>query len=359
MSGNPFQRPLDEIAESVRNVDLYERSLRRSRQIGRRRAAAVSGAALVVLGLAGAGLFMVPPDPDLPPPVIASPTSPLPSAASSASPSRSAPTTPPGKAVPRSRSLSALPGRVFYRTGENQVVRLTADGKRTTVLEAPHETVAVSPSGDRIAYVVDGKLKLSGSDFAGTVDADQIPAWSPDGAKLLIAAPDPGVLTVSTGVFTKLPKSLGGKNFRWSGDGTRLIYGTSSCRLKIADAAGTSGRTVPGIGDPETARNPDGSAVCRPVSADRAGGRITAPLVSVGSDGGYPVADTIVDTATGEVLPVPVTGRVDGALFGPDGNLLIRTSDSTLYVFAPDGTLLVQAREPAALQNMELLAYTD
>jgi TolB protein len=206
--------------------------------------------------------------------------------------------------------------------------------------------------------VADDKLVLPGSGFTGTVDADQVPAWSADGTKLLIAAPDPGVLTVSTGTFKKLPKSLDGKNFRWSGDGNRLIYGTSSCRLKVADATGTSGRTVPGLGDPETARNPDGTAVCRPLSADPTGGRITAPLVSVGSDGGDPIADAVVDTATGEVLSLPVTGQVSGVLFGPDGNLLVRTRNSVLYVFTPDGTLLVQAKEPAVLQNLELLAYT-
>jgi len=363
MSDNRFKQPLSEIAESVRNVDLYERSLSRSRRIGRHRAAAITGAALAVLGLAGAGLFITPRDANPDRPVIASPTSPRPLPSASAGPSSSSAAAGSSRAqtpvTPRSRSLSDLPGRVFYRSPETQaVVRLTPDGKRSTVLDVPNEAVAVSPGGDRIAYLADGKLVLPGSEFTGAVDPEQVPAWSSDGKKLLLAAPEPGVLTVATGAFKKLPKGLDGQSFRWSGDGTQLVYGTSSGRLKVAGADASSGRTVPVIGDPEAARNPDGTAACRPLSADRTGGRVTAPLESVGGCGQYLPADAVVDTTSGEVVALPVTGRVTGALFDPDGNLLIRTADAKLSVLAPNGTLLVQAPEPAAVKDLELLAYT-
>jgi TolB protein len=373
MTRDPLSSSLGELAESVRDADLYERSLRRSRSIGRRRAAAVAGAGLAVLGLAGAGLLFRPGVSELPPPVVSptrqAPSSPAPSTSAAPSAPPSAPPSPARAtvAVPQSRSLGDLPGRVFYRSAD-RVTRLDPDGAVRTVLDTPHDAVAVSPSGGRIAYVTDGRLRLAGSFpepvLDGTVDPGRLPAWSPDGERLIVAAPEPGVLTVATGAFTPLPASLGGQHFRWSADGRRLVYGTSSCRLKVAAAGARSGTTVPVIGDPEAARNPDGTAACRPLSADRTGARITAPLESAGSEPGADLvpADALVDTRTGDVLPLPVSGRVTGLLFGPDGNLLIRTTDGggaqTLSVLAPDGTLLVRAREPAAVGNAELLAYT-
>ena len=378
MNPDPLKDSLGEIAESVQNTDLYDRALRRSRRIGRNRAVAVGGAALAVLGLAGAGLLFRPVGAD-PSPVVAPPSRTAPSVAASTpspgtAPSRPAPSSAvatadappvtPTTAVPRSRTLSDLPGRVFYRSGQDRVIRLSPDGAVRTVLETAYEAVSVSPGGDRVVYVADGALRLAGSDdpvLDATVDPQQLPAWSPDGTRLIVAAPEAAVLTVATGKLVKLPESLGGEHFRWSGDGRKLIYGTSTCRLKVAAADSRSGTTVPVIGDPENARNPDGSAACRPLSADRTGRRITAPLESPGGpSSGLLTADALVDTGTGDVLPLPVSGRVTGLLFGPDGNLLIRTSDgdrSTLSVLSPDGELLVRAPEPAGVGDAELLAY--
>jgi hypothetical protein len=187
------------------------------------------------------------------------------------------------------------------------------------------------------------------------------PAWSPDGTRLLIGTPGAGVLTVATGTVAPLPSGLDGRNFRWSGDGRKLIYGTSPCRLKVAPAGGRSGTTVPILGDPESSRNPDQTAACRPLSADRAGRRVTVPLQGVGGGDYGDTADTLVDTVTGAVLPLPVAGIVRTLLFGPDGNLLIRTEGGdrfTLSVLAPDGTLLVQAAAPGALRALQPVAYT-
>ena len=58
-------------------------------------------------------------------------------------------------------------------------------------------------------------------------------------------------------------------------------------------------------------------------------------------------ADAVVDTVTGEVVPLPVAGSVVGAFFDPDGNLLVRArhgSATTLSLFTPAGKLLVQAQ---------------
>jgi TolB protein len=362
MNDDALKESLGQLAESVRNVDLYDRALTRSRRIGRRRAVAATGSALAVLALAGAGLWNFPHrGPDVRPPVIASPvlptpsTPPTPATPRSVAPSTSTPTI----AVPKSRSLADLPGRIFYRADDGTVVRLTATGSRTTVLSTPNRAVAVSPDGRRIAYVTaDDKLRLAGSDqpiYNGAVTIDQqIPAWSPDGTKLFIGTPKPVALTVSTGAVASLPT---GNDFRWSGDGREMIYGTSPCRLKTTP----SGRLVPILGDPESSRNPDQTAACRPLSADHTGRRVTVPLQSVGEGADGDSANALVDTVTGAVLPMPVPGVVQSALFGPDGDLLIRAGQynrPTLSVLAPDGTLLVQADEPSALRNLQPVAYT-
>jgi TolB protein len=74
-----------------------------------------------------------------------------------------------------------------------------------------------------------------------------------------------------------------------------------------------------------------------------------------------PAADAVVDTRTGHLVPLPVTGKVLGAVFDADGNLLVRTLRAgvpKLSLVAPDNTLLVQADEPDAVRDLELLAYT-
>jgi TolB protein len=129
----------------------------------------------------------------------------------------------------------------------------------------------------------------------------------------------------------------------------------------VTTSSTQAGTLVPVIGDPESSRNPDQTAACRPLSADRTGRRVTVPLQSVGDGPDGDSADALVDTVSGAVLPMPVPGVVQSALFGPDGNLLIRAGQynrPTLSVLAPDGTLLVQVDEPAALRDLQPVAYT-
>jgi TolB protein len=383
MNGDDLLREsLGDLAESVTNVDMLDRTLARSKRIGRQRATAVTAAACAVLGLAGFGLLGFPHGrPDVPPPVAASPVIPHPSLSASAPATPpSTPSTSPARsstaggnhptkatlATPQSRSLTDLPGRVFYRGDDGTVQRLTPSGTRTTVLDTPNEAAAVSPDGKRVAYVSEGKLRLAGVDapiYPGAVSADQQTlAWSPDGTRLLIGTPAPKILTVDTGTAKALPSGLGGVQFRWSGDGGTLVYGTTSCRLKVAAANAGSGRTVPNIGDPDNTRNPDQTAACKPLGVDRTGKRAALPLQSVGSTPDGDTADALVDTTTGAVVPIPVPGNVRSLLFAPDGNLLIRAADDnnrfTLSVLTSDGTLLVQAKEPAALSALTPIAYT-
>ncbi|MEV8504116.1 hypothetical protein AB0368_04685 [Actinoplanes sp. NPDC051475] len=375
---DPLRESLTDLARAVAPADLYERSLRRSRRIGRREAAIGTGAALLALGLLGSGLWQLPRGTDqsargvvavpLSPAAEAPPGSPAAAATTSTGPVRTIPPSGPSRPrptpatlpKPRSTSLAALPGQAFYDDAgtDGDLVRLTRDGDPETVLSAPFSTVGVSPDGARIAYVSDGQLLVVGTGggepervYAGSASADQAPAWSPDGARLLIDATDPGLLDVATGRLDPLPSGLEGEHYRWSGDGTTLVYATPSCGLEVAAVGAQSGTPVP---DQDTA---DGPAACRPVSVDSTGDLVTVRTEAAVTG----TADAVLDTKTGERVELPVGGTIIGAVFDPAGNLLVRWvhgGGNRLSLFDRDFTLLVQAGEPAGLKGLDLVAYT-
>jgi TolB protein len=381
----PLRDELRELADSVSPTDLYERSLARSRRIGRREAAVGTTAAVAALSLLGSGLWQLPrsgPEPVAPAagPALTSPV-PAPVAPTTAGARRADPKPtraqrperprPSGTTTaPRSTSIADLPGQIFYAgTGDDhKLVRLIPGERPETVLSAPYATVGVSPDGSRLAYVANGNLMVvdtGGGDpeqaYAGIASAAQAPAWSPDGARLLVNAAEPGVLEVATGTLTPLPGGLGGRQFRWSGDGSTLVYATAGCGLEVAQADADSGTPVPEPGDP------GGRAACRPVSVDVTGDLVTVQLEQssaaafAGRDSAVAPADAVLDTVTGDIVDLPVSGKIVGAVFDPGGNLLVRSVRSgthRLSLFAPDFTLLLRAREPAALRELELVAYT-
>nr|BFE76971.1 hypothetical protein GCM10020092_102720 [Actinoplanes digitatis] len=259
-----------------------------------------------------------------------------------------------------------MPGQIFYADAEDdgRLVRLTGAGNPSTVLSASNSAAGVSPDGSRIAYVTDGALMVAetgGEDarqvYAGTASAEQAPAWSPDGGRLLIDAADPGVLDVATGRLDPLAEGLEGQHFRWSGDGTTLVYATPNCGLEVA--AGTTARS--GTPVPDQSKT-DGRAACRPVSVDATGDLVAVQLgPAAAAEPDEAPADAIVDTVTGDIVDLPVSGKIIGAVFDPDGNLLVRSKKNgrtRLWLFSPDFTLLVQAREPSKLKDLDLLAYT-
>jgi TolB protein len=275
----------------------------------------------------------------------------------------------PSSTEPRSTSIADLPGHVFYARSDDDggLVRLTPGDQPETVFSEPFAAVGVSPDGNRVAYVANGNLMVvdtRGGEpqqaYAGIASAAQAPAWSPDGARLLFNAAEPGVLEVATGLMTPLPSGLDGRQFRWSGDGSTLVYATAGCGLRVAEANADSGTPVPESGDA------DGRTACRPVSVDATGDLVTvrlgesSPAAST-RDSAVAPADAVLDTVTGDIIDVPVSGKIIGAVFDPDGNLLVRSIKSgkrTLSLFAPDFTLLLRAREPAALEELDLVAYT-
>jgi TolB protein len=386
---------LNDLADAVEPADLYDRAVRRSSRIARKETTIGTVAALVALALLASGLWRLPHDDDATGPPLAlrpAPTalepapSPMPSAtrhtsppahhagasASSTSRRKNQPQAAASTPTPESRMLGDLPGRVFYqRTGaDHDVVRLTpGDGAVKTVLPDAPSPVGISPDGNSIAYAKGDALLVAhtaGGEAeqvaTGVSTSAQAPTWSPDGARLLINASTPAVLQVGSRTLTPLAVALAdGRHFRWSGDGAKLVYATSYCGLMVtADGTDT---VVPVIGDRQPVDNPDGLAACMPTSVDVTGDRVTVPLRNTDDTGdhGPDTADAVVDTVTGDVVPLPVDGSVVGAVFAPDGNLLVRTrrDDVTrLSLFTPAGTLLVQAIEPAGLRGLDLLTYT-
>ncbi|GAA0472785.1 hypothetical protein Ade02nite_87200 [Paractinoplanes deccanensis] len=391
-----LRESLRDLADVAEPTDLYERAVRRSRRIARREAAVGATAAVVVLAALGSGLWRLPQAARDEPPASAAvaPSSEAPTLAPSWSATTetrplptAVPTTkvaeirPPYRgsrpkarattATPLSRTIADLPGHAFYREGGTVVKLSPSDGATQTVLRDATSAVGVSPDGSRIAYEVDGSLMVGPTTpdataqqvATGVTAPDQAPAWSPTGDRLLVTLERPGVLDLASGEITPLPEGLtAGQHFRWSGDGSKLVYATAHCGLEIAGTEDQSGTVVPVLGDTQPADNPDGLAACKPTSVDATGQRVTVPLQTTGETAaGTDAADAVVDTATGDLVQLPVTGSVVGTVFDAEGNLLVRTRQddvTKLWLFGPDNTLEVQATEPASVRDFELIAYT-
>jgi TolB protein len=293
-------------------------------------------------------------------------------AASSASSPAAAP---PGEA----RSIAGLPGALFYlRPESDELVRLTVSGPLKKVA-GDAGAADVSPDGQRVATIPEaGGVLVTDSEggsphtlIGGPIAPEVGAAFSPDGAKLLVgkAGPDdanhPGVVDVATGTFTELPASLREYlNFRWTGDGKRLVFATGDCALLTSDAAGGDVREVPVVGDGDTAKNPTGTYACDPVSVNTDGTRVTVNLKATDEPVGETsdaIADTVLDTATGAPVPLPVKGDILAALYRTDGVLLVRSRDgdrTTLTQVSPAGTALASVVEPASMELFDLVAYT-
>jgi TolB protein len=350
---DPLRESLSDIADQVGPVDLYERSLRRSRRIGRRRTAVTSLAVVLLVGLGGAAVLRSGLVPDTAQP---------------------APADMPWTAEPE-RSVTGLPGSLFYVDPENtRLISPTPDGGTTIVATAVTGAVDVSPDGTRLAEAADGVLRtraLPGGapvTVPGGITPDDIPAWSPDGTRLLLTRTvngkvEAGAVDMATGRFTALAAAVDGSRLRWSGDGTSIVYRTPGCRLVVARADGTEPVTVPAIGDDDRVANPNGYTACELVSVSRDASRIAVGLgVGVSADSGPdPGADTTVNAATGAIAVPPVEGSIDAVLFRPDGTMLVRSSSddrATLTLLAADDTVIAQVAEPATVKAMNLVGYT-
>jgi TolB protein len=95
---------------------------------------------------------------------------------------------------------------------------------------------------------------------------------------------------------------------------------------------------------------------------DRAPVDVPSP-VEISPDGTRKLvaATAVLDTVTGELVTLPVSGEVLSATFDARGYLLVRTLQAgviRLSLVAPDNTLVIQADEPPEVRDLDLIAYS-
>lgn len=247
----PFDRlhaDLADLAEEVTVVNLQDRVLRTSRQLGMRRTLVGGAAVLAVLAAAsGTALAVLPQQHDsVPPAVITSQSAspPAPSASSSptpdAPPSTGTPSAPPTSASPPNASAT-MPALYFYRLDrqdgalKNDLSYRPAGGAWRVVSALPQPPgttpstlprISLSPDRRSMAWVTaDGKLQVSAVDGTGLRTLGQ-----------------------SSPSF-----SCGWGGITWTGDSRRIVYVEHSAvqaatdTIKVVNASGSGARTLASI----------------------------------------------------------------------------------------------------------------
>lgn len=368
---------LADLADEVAQVDLRDRVLRTSHALRVRRAVAITSAVATVIVAIGV-VVVTRPDPRTAPMVPA--VTPSPTIAPSVTP------------TPADNSPTGMTGTLFYlRLGSSssapaQLYSWTVGTapRRLLILDgyAAIMNATVSPDGTRIAWVTNGDLG-SGSLFVADIDGSNrrelrgkmdaecwIPVWSPDSRRLLVREFDPdapdrarsGLVDVMTGDFRPVPK-LDGCHGQWSADGSTIAHpdgGTG--RIFLTDGRTfTNRRAIPNLGGDSASRfgfhlesiSADGSRICLP---------LRAPGEPPGDVARQPHSNTVLDTCTGAVVPLPLRGRtLRQVVFLPDGGLLARVVDNadnrTLVLVSAAGEPTVEIAEPAAMRDMTILRY--
>jgi TolB protein len=280
--------------------------------------------------------------------------------------------------VPVAGSVAALPGWLYY-ADYSHVFRLTPSGMDPVSNENWYGT-NVSPDGASIAFD-DGTGTLLVADRNGqhrrtvlhnSVTAGWEPAWSPDSQRLLAGKNAGGgkvtlgIITIATGTFTPLPhQPQSAIHPLWSADGQHIAYATGTCQLATANIDGSNPHTVPIVGDLNSPANPQHRRSCDPYSISP-DGTLIAVDQHTGDQGDGDIArnlsaNTIIDTRTGNTIDLPVTGTITAILCQPNGDILVRTQNTTnnqLTLLSPDHTIKTHVTEPATAKNLSLLAYT-
>ncbi|SNT66042.1 TolB protein [Asanoa hainanensis] len=357
-----LRNSLTEIGDQAKPVDFVDRSLARSKRIGRNRAFVSGSVAACALVLAGGLAWQLGVPGRSEPEPAAMPTA-LPSVTGSPSPTA---------APPVQSSITGLPGWLYYSDSE-RLVRVTKSGVDTVLVKDAY-AASVSPDGARVAFVdKGGKVVVTDRDgrnrrtvFQGAKYYGYEPAWSPDSEQLLLAkGPDgevtKGIVTIATGRFTPLVDQRSAIHFLWSADGRHIGYATGDCDLATADPDGGNARVVPGFGSGEPQANYGRRRSCDPYSISADGGLISVwQRKDQEEDSDIArdlIADTVIDVRTGENVGLPVRGDVTAILFQPNGDILVRTAGK-LTLLGPDFRVKAEVPEPAAVEHLKLLAYT-
>src|SRR5262249_49838342 len=147
-----------------------------------------------------------------------------------------------------------------------------------------------------------------------------VPQWSADSTSVVVAydASSFGRLNVTTGVLTPLPTAAGCCFSIFSPDGAYAVLATGAT-LNVVHADGSS--PVPIV-------LPAGQAVRRLQSLSPDGHHMIAQLRATGTPGGDAGrvlgANTLFDTVTGGVVPMPDGGTLKAGFYRADGNAVLR-----------------------------------
>ncbi|GLX02321.1 hypothetical protein [Microtetraspora sp. NBRC 16547] len=226
---------------------------------------------------------------------------------------------------------------------------------------------SASPDGTKLAWItLDGRVHVGAGSTAKIVAKGAAagfpcltPVWSPDSTQVAYSPKDnseksPLIVINPDGTGArKAGKTLGVCHLAWSADGRHLAgYTGTTAGVYVFDMkTGTSVRAK-GIklANHVQSLSPDGrKVVVHTLSPEDPGG-----------DGGWPegFTPTIVDTVTGNQVPVPVKGKKIGAFYLADGRLVVRVAGrthNTLVVLDSSGKELQRLAEPAQARTQALL----
>ncbi|MBB4705238.1 PD40 domain-containing protein [Sphaerisporangium siamense] len=258
---------------------------------------------------------------------------------------------------------------VFYSYTDRIGIDRYEPGKGFTRIGTPSDNFefAASPDGRKVAWITPrGEVKVSQSGRVTTIAKGAVnggpcltPTWSPDSRRVAFVNPsktDASPVTIvnldGTG-RRKAGVTEGVCHLTWSGDG-RYLAGYAGSANGVHKLDLQTGKTVKakGIAYPTHVQ-----------SLSPNGRNVIVHMVRRGEpqgDGGWPsqFTPTVVDTVTGKKLPIPVKGRLVGALYLADGRLVVRVAGRThndLVVLDATGKRLQTLTEPAKAKNLGLL----
>ncbi|MBB5628824.1 PD40 domain-containing protein [Sphaerisporangium krabiense] len=271
---------------------------------------------------------------------------------------------------PAATAVRPLTGAaVFYSYTDRIGIDRYEPGKGFTRISTPSDNFefAASPDGRKVAWITPrGEVKVSQGGKVTTIAKGAVnggpcltPTWSPDSRRVAFVNPsktDASPVTIvnldGTG-RQKAGVTEGVCHLTWSGDGRYLAgYAGSANGVHKLDLRTGKAVKAKGISYPTHVQ-----------SLSPNGRNVIVHMVRRGEpqgDGGWPslFTPTIVDTMTGKKLPIPVKGRLVGALYLADGRLVVRVAGRThndLVVLDATGKRLQTLAEPAKAKNLGLL----
>ncbi|MEO3854577.1 hypothetical protein [Acrocarpospora sp. B8E8] len=272
----------------------------------------------------------------------------------------------PVSAAQAATQAATVKGAVFYTFSDTVEVYRYRPGqglKKTKVDEMGQ--FSASPDGNKVAYIdPDGKVHVvpisggkdkviaSGAAAGGPCGT---PVWSSDSRRVAYLSPGDAITIVNADGTGKknAGRSLGVCHLAWSGNGRYLAgYAGNTEGVYLLDLKTRKSRKLPGIklANHVQSLSPDGrKVIVRTIKPSDPGG-----------DGGWPswYRPTIVNTATGAKVAIPVSGTLIGAIYLRDGRLAVRvkgTSHNTIVVLSKKLKRVQSFSEPRTARAYGLL----